>query len=56
VQVTRDADPFGLLRGEHAPAALLTLSLQPVEHSIECGEDAADLVAAADGQALTRPQ
>ena len=32
VQVAGDADPLGLLRGEHAPAALLALALEPVEH------------------------
>ena len=32
VQVAGDADPLGLLGGEHAPAALLALALEPVEH------------------------
>ncbi len=56
VQVAGDPDAFGLLGGQHAPTALLALSLEPVEHAVEGGKDAADLVAAVDGQALTRPQ
>ena len=56
VQVTRDPDAFGLLGGQHAATALTALSLEPVEHAVEGGEDATDLVAAGDGQALTRPQ
>ena len=56
VQVAGDADPLGLLGGEHAPAALLALALEPVEHPVEGGDDAADLVVAVDLQALTGPQ
>ena len=50
------ADPLGLLRGEHAPAALLALALEPVEHAVEGPDDAADLVVALDRQPLARPQ
>ena len=35
VEVAGDADPLGLLRGEDAPAALLPLALEPVEHAVE---------------------
>ena len=54
VQVAGDADPFGLLRGEHAPAALLALALEPVEHAVEGRDDAADLIVGCDRQAAGR--
>ena len=56
VEIAGDADPLGLLRGEHAPAALLALALEPVEHAVEGADDAADLVVAPDLQALPGPQ
>ena len=56
VQVAGDPSAFGLLGGQHTPGALLALSLEPVEHSVESGKDTADLVAAVHCQALTRPE
>ena len=53
MEVAGDAYPLGFLRRQDAPAALLTLGLEPVEHSIEGDDDAADLVVAEDLQALT---
>ena len=56
VQVAGDADPLGLLGGEHAPAALLPFALEPVEHAVESRDDATDLVVADHLEPLSRPQ
>ena len=56
VQVAGDADSFGLLRGEHAPAALLALALEPVKHAIEGPDDAADLIVILDIESLAAAQ
>ena len=56
VQVAGDADPFRLLRGEHAPAALLALALEPVEHPVERPDDAADLIVTLHVDPLAAPQ
>ena len=56
VQVAGDADPFGLLRGEHASAALLALALEPVEHAVEGPDNAADLIVTLDVDPLAAAQ
>ena len=48
VEVPRDADAFGLLRGEHPATAFAALAFEPVEHPVERDHDAADFVVATD--------
>jgi hypothetical protein len=56
VQVAGDPDTFGLLRGEHAPGAPLALALETVEHVVEGAHYSADLIVAADPEALSGAQ
>ena len=56
MKVASNSDAFSLLRCEDAPAALLALVLEPVEHLIEGSHDAADFVVASDLQTLAPSQ
>ena len=46
MEIPRDSHALRLLRGEDAAAALPPLGLEPVEHAVERGDDASDLVVA----------
>lgn len=56
MQVAGDPDPLRLLGGQHPTAILMPFALEAIEHVVEGGHDAADLVAPADRKALPGPQ
>ena len=56
VQIASDPNSLRFLSRQHAPPALLALTLEPVEHLVERMDHAPDLVIARNAQTLAGTQ